>query len=320
MSMLEYDEVVPWSRAMMVQVLEGSMPPWLPAEGIGDFASSRSLSAAEVDLLIDWAVGELPEGDPLLSDEDDPFSDETDVTSTPLADWSLGEPDLVLRPRIAITLEADAIEKRECLTLPIELEAPRLASAIELKPGLPTVMRRATLYQSTSCDSRERPLLTWLPDRKSLHVAHGLGELLRPGSALSIEILYRRGWKHENERLLDRPEAGIWFASAAEPVRSVRVTAIRHSFEGPVEILAIYPDPEDAREPFRVEIESSDGTRLPLLVIERYDPSWREKYQLRGPVPIPEGARVRLSGPAAWLDFRPSNYRSSIGLMSSGTR
>ncbi|HXV61949.1 MAG TPA: hypothetical protein VEK15_14725 [Vicinamibacteria bacterium] len=318
MTLLEYDEVVPWSRTMMIQILEASMPPWLPADGVGEFLNARSLSAAEINMLIDWAVGELPEGEPIDVGDDalllleDPFEDRPTAVPGPPREWSLGDPDLVLRPETGVSIEVGEEEKLVCLPLPVALEGPRVVEAFEVRPGLANVVQRATLYRSGSCDDRGRPLFTWLPDQKSISVSGGLGEPLPVGSPLSVEIFYRRGWEVGDVSLEDRTEVGIWFASATEPVQSVRITHRVYSFPTAVELLAIFPDPSsmDDLQPFRVEARFPGGQVIPLLVIERYDPTWREKYQLREPMRLPQGAEIRLSRPAAWIDFTPTQDKA----------
>ncbi len=45
MSLMEYGEAVPWANSVKLQVLNGTMPPWLPIDGIGDYRHVRSLTA-----------------------------------------------------------------------------------------------------------------------------------------------------------------------------------------------------------------------------------------------------------------------------------
>jgi len=314
MSLLEYEEAVPWSYSMTLQILEGRMPPWLPAEGIGDFENSRGLTATEIDVLASWAVGNMPEGRFLPEDE---------AAVAPAPAWSAEAPDLVLRPDEPVAISEDADEETHCVVMPTHLTQPRIATAFEVKPGLPTVVQRATVTRGTSCDGNERPLFTWLPDQERITVPGEAGELLPPGSSLAVEILYRRGWDDEGP-LMDRTEVGLWFTPEAMAVQSVRVTEAAYVFPGAVEILAIYPDPAPAEsaEPFRLEARSAAGDIQPVLVIENYEAAWREKYLLRRPLLLPGGTELRLSRPAVWLDFRihdPDSEDSAPNFMTPVT-
>lgn len=295
MSLLEYSEAVPWAKAMKMQVLEQRMPPWLPAEGTGSFRHTRSLSAEEIDILIDWAVGLTPEGGPLTSDE----------TVTESRDgWSLGEPDLLLAPKTGILIGEDEYEATRCVVVPTELAGPRLASAFELRPGLPNVVRRATVYLAATCGSDSRPLVTWLPGQGSAGFAADLGVVLTPSSSLAVELLYVKGWNEEGLALEDKSELGVWWNDDARPVQSLRVTEPRHRFSHDVELVALYPEPTgESDEPLRVETVSPDGVVRPLLVIERYEGQWREKYVLIEPLVLPSGSELKLYQTSVWIDF-----------------
>jgi len=294
--LLDYTEVVGWSHTLTMQVLEGRMPPWLPAEGVGDFRHARGLSAAEVDLLVDWAVGGLPQGEPF------PYQ-EPEASPRPEG-WHMGEPDLVLGGTEATLIDEEEDDQLHCVVLPTGLTEARLAQAFELKPGLRAVVQRATVTLGTSCDSAARPLFTWLPDQRTIAVAGNLGELLPAESHVAMEIFYRRGFDDEGV-LEDRTEIAIRFSDAAQALDSVRVTDTAHSFPVAVELLALCPDPAPGTdaEPIRVEVRKPDGTVQTLLLIEDYEPTWREKYLLREPLLLEKGAELRVSRPALWLDF-----------------
>src|SRR5947207_1950992 len=64
MSLLTYEEARPWAKAIRDEVLNRRMPPWDAVKGVGDFRGDRSLSQAELDLVVNWVEGGAPEGDP----------------------------------------------------------------------------------------------------------------------------------------------------------------------------------------------------------------------------------------------------------------
>ena len=63
MSLLRYEEALPWASAVKLMVLERRMPPFLPAEGVGSWRGARDLTAREVDLLVEWVSGGAPRGE-----------------------------------------------------------------------------------------------------------------------------------------------------------------------------------------------------------------------------------------------------------------
>src|SRR5436190_23890526 len=64
MSLLTYEEARPWAKAIRDEVLNRRMPPWDAVKGVGDFRGDRSLSQAELDVVVNWVEGGAPEGDP----------------------------------------------------------------------------------------------------------------------------------------------------------------------------------------------------------------------------------------------------------------
>ena len=298
MSLLDYQSAVPWANAIKMQVLGEQMPPWLPADGIGSFQHARSLSPEEVDMIIDWVVGSTPEGDPLTAAELE--------ASTFSGGWQMEEPDLVLAPVDAIVIGEDEYELTECLVLPTGLDGPRTVSELEVKPGLPTLLRRATIGLGDSCASASL-LATWLPGQGSVALAH----VLPKGADLAVEILYVKAWEDEGKRFTDRSEIGLRFEGGATPVQSLRISSSIHTIDEDIELVALFPDPVDVNGSLRIEVVTPNGVVAPILVIERYVARWREKYVLTDPLRLPSGSELRLSQPAAWIEFIPVNRSSA---------
>lgn len=95
MSFMSYDEVRPWAPVIQYRTAirdrMGAMPPWFVEKdiGINGFKNDYSLSDLDLALIQDWVAHGAPRGDP--DNEPTPlvFSDGTE--------WTLGEPDLILR-------------------------------------------------------------------------------------------------------------------------------------------------------------------------------------------------------------------------------
>src|SRR5579859_4338766 len=49
-----YDDAVTWAEDTQRTILDGSMPPWKPVAGYGDFRDSRALTASEKQTILDW--------------------------------------------------------------------------------------------------------------------------------------------------------------------------------------------------------------------------------------------------------------------------
>jgi hypothetical protein len=95
MSLMTYENVRPWARAMKMRTglgpRAGVMPPWFVEKDIGiqHFKDDPSLSAAEIATIAKWADGGAPRGDPADAPPPKDFAK---------ADkWTIGEPDLILK-------------------------------------------------------------------------------------------------------------------------------------------------------------------------------------------------------------------------------
>ena len=63
MSLLTYEEVRPWAKAIKEQVLSRQMPPWGAVKGFADFRNDVSLTQDEINRIAEWVEGGAPEGD-----------------------------------------------------------------------------------------------------------------------------------------------------------------------------------------------------------------------------------------------------------------
>ena len=94
MSLISYEEVRPWARAIKYRTglrdKPGVMPPWYIEKNIGiqRFKDDWSLSDDEIATIARWADNGAPQGDPADMPPPPPFID--------VDDWEIGEPDLVV--------------------------------------------------------------------------------------------------------------------------------------------------------------------------------------------------------------------------------
>ncbi|MGH9389224.1 MAG: hypothetical protein ACRD1Z_06370 [Vicinamibacteria bacterium] len=292
MSLLDYQEAVPWANAIKLSLLERRMPPFLPSDDDGPFRDARTLTAHELDTLLDWAVGATPEGETLAAEES---------PSPP----GPPEADLLLRAPSDVVLEKDDPEKTACVLLPTGLADSRLVTGLEVFAGQPSILRRATILVGDSCSDGE-PLATWLPDRGRVSFPEGLGRRLDASSSLVLELRYKKRWGDEGKRVLDRSALGLWFSKDAVPVRSVAIEKLRLDLDEAVRLVALYATSAD-EPPLRVEAVAPDGTTRRLLSIERFDPAWNEKYFFHTPSPR---ARRSASRTPAYGRISPTRRRA----------
>ena len=121
--LLTFDDVVSHARQIVAVTRKRTMPPWLPAPGVVDFAHERRLTDAELATLERWVEAGTPEGDPAQAPAPPSFPD----------GWQLGTPDLVVSMPEPYVVAAEGRDMHRNFVLPVPLGAPRWIRAIELR-------------------------------------------------------------------------------------------------------------------------------------------------------------------------------------------
>jgi hypothetical protein len=63
MSLLTYQDVRPWAKAIKTAVIARKMPPWFADPQYGPYANDHSLKPSEIDAIKSWVDNGAPEGD-----------------------------------------------------------------------------------------------------------------------------------------------------------------------------------------------------------------------------------------------------------------
>ena len=131
MSLLTYEDVRPWARAMKLRTglrnKRGAMPPWFIEKDIGiqHYKDDPSLSEEEIEQIARWADSGAPLGNPAHLPPPLDFGNEDE--------WTIGEPDLIVEsPEILVP--AAAPDKWTSLgTIPTGLTEDRYVAAVEVR-------------------------------------------------------------------------------------------------------------------------------------------------------------------------------------------
>ena len=63
-SLMTYKDARPWAVAIREEALRRTMPPWGAIKGFGDFRNDQGLTPEEMELIVSWTEGGVPEGEP----------------------------------------------------------------------------------------------------------------------------------------------------------------------------------------------------------------------------------------------------------------
>ncbi len=131
MSLVTYEEVRPWARAIKQRTglgpRAGVMPPWYIEKNIGiqHYKDDPSLSDEELAKIAKWADGGAPRGNPADMPPPRAFADG--------GDWRIGKPDLVVSTD-EMLVKANAPDWwGEIKSIPTGLTEDRYVSAVEVR-------------------------------------------------------------------------------------------------------------------------------------------------------------------------------------------
>src|SRR5688572_2888488 len=135
MSLLSHDSAVPWGESMRLELVAGHMPPWAAVSPPNRFRDTRRLSARELNVLLTWAAGGTPSGDPPAA---------AAVVDAKTAAWPLGAPNETMALPV-MDLPADVARTAKEWMLPLASLAGRRVAGVDLRPGVPSVVRSARI-------------------------------------------------------------------------------------------------------------------------------------------------------------------------------
>src|SRR5881409_4423442 len=132
MSLVTYEDVRPWAKAIRERVITRQMPPWHidKTVGIQKFKNDMSLTDEQVDRIVRWVDGGALQGDP--KDLPPPKPLVTDNEWQAVRD-GLGPPDLIIRsPEYTMPAQHQDVWFRPMSDIP--LTEPRWARMVEIRP------------------------------------------------------------------------------------------------------------------------------------------------------------------------------------------
>ena len=136
MSLVNYEQVRPWAKAIRESVLLKKMPPWFADPNHGKFSNDRSLTQAEIDTLVGWADTGARQGDPTTASAPTQF----------VAGWQIGKPDVIFELAKEFPVPASGVVPYKWMTVPTGFTEDKWIQAVEVRPGNPAVLHHAVVY------------------------------------------------------------------------------------------------------------------------------------------------------------------------------
>ena len=139
MSLLTFKDARPWAKSIATQVSKGAMPPWHADPSHGEFLNDRRLTDAERALVVAWANGGAPEGNP------------KDLPAPPTyaGEWMIGQPDAVFSMQEDYPVPAEGTVAYQYFTIPTNTTEDHWIQAMEVRAGDPKVLHHVIVYAAT---------------------------------------------------------------------------------------------------------------------------------------------------------------------------
>jgi hypothetical protein len=339
MSLITYQDVRPWARAITKQIADGAMPPWHADAPTGTFSNERKLTAAEKATLERWAAAGAPEGNP------------GDLKPPPTfaQGWRIGTPDIVFEMEEDYPVPARGTISYEHFYIPTNFTEAKWLKAIEARPGNRAVVHHILVYYEAPADgaavtpairpNREhsriedrnppgnrpqrntgfqpRLLATYAPGTDAQVFPDGTALRLAPGGLLHLQVHYTANGTAGT----DRSKVGLVFAKEppADELRASQFInaqftippgAVDHevttdlTFLQDATLRGLFPHTHVRGKKWSYTLELPDGTKRPLLSVPKYDFNWQTYYMFREPIAVPKGARIVST---AWYDNSAAN-------------
>ena len=218
MSLMTYEDVRPWARAIRTKVVNRVMPPWHldKTVGIQEFENDISLTDEEIDTITRWVDAGAPRGNP----GDLPLPvDWSDDNVWHMADRYGREPDLI----VSSTPWSQSAAGQDQWWQPIvetRLTQDRWVTGIEVRPSLKgrRITHHAVVYLQQEEQLGDHEPVVNVPGRGSYLTEFAVGKigdvfrentgkLMKAGARIAFDNHYHS----VGEEITSQTDVGIWF-------------------------------------------------------------------------------------------------------------
>ena len=317
MSLMNYVEVRPWSKAIRKVVSTREMPPWQASEKVhGQFRNERTLTQDEIDTLVAWVDQGATRGSPRDAPKPLPELKEG---------WTIGEPDLIvefdepywvpddtddIQPFIMVTLKKGAIDESKWV------------KAIEFRPGSEVVHHIVTFLVdpgANALDPASQKLFGLIaPGTDPQTFDEGFGIEIKPESTVGFAMHYHKeagpgtgGWDSSvmalkfHDKPVDHPVdvSPIAYGSfEVPPGHPAWKVGASWTWDKDFYVVGFMPHTHLRGSAVKYTAYYPDGTSELLLDVPQYDYNWQTGYEYTDYKAMPAGTRVEFE---LWYDNSP---------------
>jgi hypothetical protein len=333
MSLMTYEQVRPWAKAIRQRVAARQMPPWHidPTVGIQSFQNDMSLSNAQIGAILKWVDAGVPQGDPA---DMPPAKQWPEDKGWQLAN-QFGQPDLVIKSE-PYTMPAKGQDVWFKPLTEIPLTEPRWVRAVEIRPG--TAAGRKITHHALAYLQQEEAgsntglvtqglLMEWAVNKNYDVYRPNTGKLLLPGARVWWEMHYHA----VGEEIRDNVELAVYLYPKGQepkyrtfltpfpgtpgnaalgtldiPPNSVVQSEGYQTLRAPARLENFQPHMHLRGKAMLLEAILPDGTRRTISYVDHFNFNWMTNYIYSddaAPV-LPRGTLIHV---VAWHDNTANN-------------
>lgn len=257
-----YLDARPRAVAIKEEILLRNMPPWFAEAGQHKLIGEDRLSAAELDILVEWASGGAPEGK--RSPEGNALAK---IKPPEIADLELELPVMVLAPG----------SRRKTLTLELRtgLEETAWITGWDLSTAKVDLLRSASLYRGGIA------AVNYLGTRMSIDekLSFSAGAEIEAGRELTLSVIYSRPWRLGNKKGSVRGKLRLWL-SMSKPSRLLHARQLNEVEGLPpgASLLGVHPS-----TPLRLRAAGRPGSLIDIFAAPA---RWPIFYRFSEPIDI----------------------------------
>ncbi|MEM8563673.1 MAG: redoxin domain-containing protein [Pseudomonadota bacterium] len=303
-AMSEYRMVLGFAPMISEVLRTRRMPPWHVDPEIGEWEHDAGLSVEEKATVLAWLEAGAPRGegpDPLLE------------ISPRLADWTLGEPDLILEvPAFDVPATGTVDYQFPQVQNPLGRDAWVVAATII--PGdqqavhhvlMGTVNNLKADGKARERDIFENYIMGYAPGNESAHMPSGTGVFVGKDAWYTFQMHYTP----YGRATTDRTRVGLYFADeppakyfrqqvVVNPAIRIPPGAPAHEekayfeFEHDAIIYNLTPHAHYRGKSSTFELVYPEGNKEVILSVPDYDFNWQRTYSFVEPKTVPAGTRI----------------------------
>jgi hypothetical protein len=315
MSLVTYEEVRPWARAIREKVINRTMPPFHATGAIGRYHADPRLTDAEIETIKDWVDGGAKKG----SLKDMP------KLLTWKNDWQLGEPDLVLKVKKAYTLKASDKDQYAFFVYDQSFPEDIWIRSIVTRPGNARAVHHANThlvppnlkvpdegYFEGDFDPGARGTIMiagWVPGTNDVLLPAETAVRIPKGMRFGIQIHYGPNEKETT----DATSLGIYLADGVvnknlrmlfgdrkdlliPPGEANYSLTSRATFNNDAVIRFFHVHMHLRGKSYAFRFTYPDGRVETPFEVPNYDFNWQRSYILSEPMRVPKGTKVEFIG------------------------